>query len=178
MPDLWDETNEEFILGDEHVLVLEHSLISISKWECKWHKPFINGKKTSSHTGEELIDYIKCMTLNKVSNPAVYEALSEESIKEIADYIDDPMTATKFTDKKEGKGRGPVRSITNEEIYYQMIANGIPFECEKWHLNRLITLIRVCQIRNNGSEKMSKGEIMRSNKALNEARRAAHHTKG
>jgi hypothetical protein len=171
----WDSEKEEFVQTDsvrEQHLQLEHSLISISKWESKWCKPFLKSKKTS----EEILDYIKCMTLNQDVNPKVYENLSSENIKAINDYIAAPMSATYFMDEKSG---GVNReTITSEVIYYWMIALNIPFECQKWHLNRLLTLIRVCNIKNGSQKKMSKSEIMRRNAALNEKRKKQWNTKG
>lgn len=168
-------------------LCLEHSLISISKWEAKYHKPFLEmGKEI---TPEQLIYYIKCMTITQCIRDEVYTILSEENIQEIQDYISDPMTATWFNDnaiesKTKGKTSGK-QIVTSELIYYWMIAQNIPMECEKWHLNRLMTLIKVCSIKNeeanNGgkkSNKMSRSELAARNSALNAQRRAKMHTKG
>jgi hypothetical protein len=167
----WDEQNGMFIYVKETQLQLEHSLVSVSKWESKWKKPFISKDKK---TQEETIDYIKCMTLTQNVNPLVYSAITPPVLKEIMDYIEDSMTATTFSDK----GKAGKEIITSEIIYYWMIANNIPFECQKWHLNRLLTLIKVCSIKNNPGKKMSEREILSRNKALNEARRARLHSKG
>ena len=171
----WDEKKEEFVTTKEQTLKLEHSLISLSKWESKWCKPFLSNKEKSY---EEILDYIKCMTLTKNVDPEVYNVLTNENIKEINDYIMAPMTATTFS---ENGVRKKVNNeiFTSEVIYYAMTAYNIPFEnCEKWHLNRLITLIRVCGIKNEPSKKMSKRSIMSQNAALNAARRKKFNTKG
>ena len=171
--DLWDETREEFISTKEQTLQLEHSLVSLSKWESKWHKPFLH---TDDKTAEETLDYIKCMTLNHNVDPNVYLSLTAENITQINDYIGDPMTATTFSEEKGGKKNN--EKITSELIYYWMVAYNIPFECQKWHLNRLITLIRVCGVKNSPPKKMSKGEIMARNAELNAKRRAKLNSKG
>ena len=171
--ELWDELKQEFITTKEQVLQLEHSLVSISKWEAKWCKTFLSRKEK---TYEETIDYVKCMTITQNVNPDVYAYLTEDNIKQINDYISAPMTATWFSDEKNG---APNREqVTSELIYYWMIALNIPFECQKWHLNRLLTLIRVCNIKNKPSKKMSRGEIMSRNAALNAARRKQFNSRG
>ncbi len=169
----WDPVSETFISVKEQTLTLEHSLVSISKWEAKWHKAFL-GK--SEKTEEEVVDYIRCMTLTQNVSPDVYYCIPKEAYTQINAYIEDPATATYFSeDQKKGSSR---ETITSELIYYWMIALNIPFECQKWHLNRLLALIRVCSIKNQPSKKMSKSEIMNRNKALNDARRKAHHSRG
>lgn len=171
--ELWDEERECFLTEKEQVLQLEHSLLSVSKWESKWNKAFL-GKKEK--TTEETIDYIRCMTLTQNVDPLVYNRLTSENIKTIVDYIEAPMTATYFhNDKVMGRS---LETVTSELIYYWMISLNIPFECQKWHLNRLFALIRVCSMKNSPPKKMSKGEIMRRNRALNEARKQQLHTKG
>lgn len=170
----WDDEKEEFIEPESCTLNLEHSLVSLSKWESKWHKPFFSKKEL---TGEEILDYIKCMTLTKNVDPEVYNHLTVENVKAVKDYIDDPMTATTFSREEKGKGSG--ETITSELIYYWMISANIPIEeCQKWHLNRLITLIRVCSIKNAPPKKQSRREIMSRNAALNAARRKQMNTKG
>lgn len=172
-PEGWDEIKQEFVEPKVQTLQLEHSLISLSKWESKWKKSFISSKNISN---EELLDYIKCMTLNKNVSDSVYDYITSENVKEIRDYIEDPMTATTFA--KENSGPRSKEIITSELIYYWMISAQIPLECEKWHLNRLITLIRVCGIKNAPPKKRSKKDIMNQNAALNAARRAQMNTKG
>ena len=172
--ELWDESTNEFVITKEQTLQLEHSLISISKWESKWQKAFLT-KQEKTH--EETIDYVKCMTLNQNVDPNVYNYLTNDNIRQINAYIDSPMTATYFSEEKGGRG-GRGEQITSELIYYWMIALQIPFECQKWHLNRLLTLIRVCNIKNQPPKKRSRREIMSRNAALNAARRKQLNTKG
>lgn len=172
--EFYDEKNNQFIkLDKEHTIVLEHSLVSISKWESKWHVPFLsNDKKTT----EQAEDYVRCMTLTQNVDPSLYKYLTAENYNQINAYISDPMTASTVTDR--GGKRGPKEVITSELIYYWMIASEIPMECQKWHLNRLLMLIRICGVKNAPPKKMSKGEIMRQNHALNAARRKASGSKG
>ncbi len=171
--ELWDEAKQEFIYTKEQTLSLEHSLVSISKWESKWCKPFLTKQEK---TFEETLDYIKCMTLTQNVDPEVYNYLTNENIKEINEYIGAPMTATYFSDEKTSKTSR--EQVTAELIYYWMIAFNIPFECQKWHLNRLLTLIKVCNIKNQPPKKRSKKDIMSRNAALNAARRKQLNTKG
>lgn len=171
--EVYDSKNNLFVQVKEKSLSLEHSLVSISKWESKWQKPFLSN--TTKKTNEELIDYIRCMTLTQNVDPMDYYRLGEKEIAQIRDYIDSPMTATTFSDKEKGGSR---QIITAEIIYYWMIALNIPFECQKWHLNRLLTLIKVCNIKNAPAKKMSKGEILSRNRSLNEARKKMLHTTG
>ena len=171
--EMWDEVNEKFVDSKEHVLQLEHSLVSLSKWESKWCKPFLSKE---NKTFEETIDYIRCMTINQNIPDEVYNCLTGENIREINEYISAPMTATRFSNDVTGKGSR--EQITSELIYYWMIALNIPFECQKWHINRLLTLIRVCNIKNHPSKKMSRREIMNRNTALNAARRKKLRTNG
>jgi hypothetical protein len=171
MNDLWDERNQQFLSIKETTIQLEHSLLSISKWESKWNKSFIN---TKDKTEEELIDYIKCMTITKNVDPNIYVCLTAENIQEIVNYINAPMTATIIRDTEKSSRE----TVTSELIYYWMISLNIPVKFEKWHLNRLITLIRVCSIKNQPAKKMSRGEIMQRNAALNAARKKRWNTKG
>lgn len=169
----FDPVRGEFIITPAQTLSLEHSLISISKWESKWEKPFIS--KTPM-TVEETIDYIRCMTLTQNVNPLVYNGITQEHLDQVAKYIDAKMTATTFSKFQNGKPSREV--ITSELIYYWMVAYNIPFECQKWHLNRLITLIRVCGIKNTPPKKMNKRDAAAQRKSLNAQRRAKHHTRG
>ncbi len=172
--EFYDESKEEFITTKEQTIIMEHSLISLSKWEAKWKKPYLSD---APKTNEEIIDYLRCMTVGpKNLDPNIYAALTKENLEEISEYIQDPMTATTINERKRPGGR---EILTSELIYYYMIAQNIPVEFEKWHLNRLIMLIRVCAIKNNPKkEKMSRSEIMKQNKALNAARRARYRTRG
>lgn len=171
--EFWDEENEEFTSGPETIISLEHSLISISKWESKWHRPFL-GKQQPK--GEELIDYIKCMTITPNVKDDVYKRLTRDNIDDILNYINDPMTAT--TIHERDGGRRSFEIVTSELIYYWMVALQIPFECQKWHINRLMILIRVCSIKNQPDKKMSKRSTMQQNAALNAARRKKLHSRG
>lgn len=169
--EFYDEENNEFIYSKSTKLSLEHSLISLSKWESKWKKPFLSSEKTI----DETIDYIRCMTLTQNVRPEVYSSLSDENIKAVINYIEDPMTATTITHRKKGpKGE----TVTAELIYYWMVTLNIPFECQKWHLNKLITLIEVCSIKNQPQKKMSRNELLNRNRELNAARKAKYKTKG
>ena len=171
----FDSEKNEFIYISEQKLQLEHSLVSISKWESKWCKPFLS-KETM--TREQTIDYIKCMTLTQNVDPEVYENLTTPIVRQINEYIDAPMTATWFSEDTKKTG-GPSReTITNEIIYYWMITLNIPVEFQKWHLNRLLTLIKVCNAKNAPAKKMSRRELLSRNRALNEARRRAANSKG
>ena len=171
--EFWDEVAEEFVVVKGCTLQLEHSLVSLSKWESKWCKAFLSKREK---TPEETIDYVRCMTLTKNVDPRIYTVLTDSNIKQINDYIAAPMTATCFYDDKKSPG---VKSetITSELIYYWMITLNIPVEFEKWHLNRLIALIKTCNVKNN-PKKMSKSEIMRRNRSLNASRKKRLHTKG
>ena len=170
--ELYDEVNNKFVYLPSRELILEHSLVSISKWESKWNKPFLNNK--IEKTSEEVLDYVKCMTINKVDD-SVYLRLTQENINEISRYITASMTATTFLKTSNSVNR---EVITNEIIYYWMIQLNIPFECEKWHLNRLLTLIQVCSIKNSPKKKMSKAEILARNRELNAQRKLNLGTKG
>ena len=171
----YNELTGEFGHTKKQTLVLEHSLVSVSKWESKWCKSFLTRNEKDKLTPEELLDYVKCMTLTQNVDPKVYDYLTRQNYEEIGKYINAPMTATTFHGK--GEKRNP-HIITSEEIYYWMISLGIPFECQKWHLNRLLTLIRICNIKNSSDKKMSKSEVMASNAMLNAQRRAARKSKG
>ena len=169
----WDEQKEEFVSAEEITLELEHSLVSLSKWESKWCKPFLSA---ADKTVEEIMDYIKDMTLTENVSPDVYSHFTTENFEQINKYINAPMTATTFTEPKNGKKSREV--ITSELIYYWMVALQIPFECQHWHLNRLLTLVRVCNIKNEPPKKMSKRDIMSRNAKLNAARRQQLNTRG
>ena len=169
----FDERTERFGTIKATTLYLEHSLISISKWEAKWHLPFFDSEKTN----EQTLDYIRCMILNREIDEKSYyvNLLTSDDITKINDYINDPMTATIIAD--DGK-RERNQKVTSELIYCWMIQFNIPAEFEKWHINRLIMLIRVCGEENKPKKKMSRKEIMAQNKALNAARKARLHTRG
>lgn len=172
----WDVKNERFSTSSDVVLVLEHSLLSLSKWESKYHKHFIGNENL---TKDEIQYYIKCMTLSKNISDAVYDHLTAANLKEIQEYIVDPMTATTFSSQSHNKK--PVsknKIITSEVIYCRMTFYNIPFECQKWHLNRLLTLLRVCSIESQPKQKMNNKDKAAKYRSLNAARRAKNGTRG
>ncbi|MCI8992296.1 MAG: hypothetical protein HFG80_06155 [Eubacterium sp.] len=171
--ELWDEAKEEFVKTKSVNLQLEHSLVSLSKWEAKWHKPFL-GK--GDKTVEETIDYIRCMTITQNVDPSAYRFIDNDIVQQVSDYIADPMTATWFS--KEEKGPPSREVVTAEIVYYWMVTFHIPFECQKWHLNRLLTLIRVCNAKNTPPKKLNRKQLAKRNTALNAARRKALNSKG
>lgn len=168
----WDEKNECFVNEKPITLQLEHSLVSISKWESKWQKSFLS---TKDKTNEEILDYIRCMTITQNVDPEIYKRLSNENISQIVSYIDKPMTACKFMNNKSNGNR---EIITNELIYYWMITCGIPFECQKWHINHLLALIKVCDIKSAKPKKMSQKDLLARNAQLNAARRKKLNSRG
>ena len=169
--EFYDEDNNLFIYTKETELVLEHSLASISKWESKWKKPFLSNNKTRV----EFLDYVRCMSINDIDE-MVYRSITDSILKKIQDYIESNETATWF--RKETNKSISREIITSEVIYYWMFSLGIPSECENWHLNRLLTLIRVFNAKNTPQKKRSMNEILRSNRELNEQRKKAWNTKG
>lgn len=171
--EIFDENNSEFIQIKETKLTLKHSLVSLYKWESKWHKPFLNKELK---TDEETIDYIKCMTVTQNVDPNVYLKLTNENLAQINSYIENPMTATTFPDDKKNPGKQ--RIVTAELIYYWMISLQIPIEWEKRHLNQLLTLIRVFNVENAPADKKSKADILKHNRELNAARRKKLNSKG
>lgn len=171
--EVYNEERNEFFSTKETILRLEHSLVSISKWESKWKKPFLGKDKK---TRLEIIDYIHCMTITQNVPDEVYMCLTAENYDAIGKYIEDSKSATWFSDRSN---RPNTEIITSELIYYWMVAFNIPWEAQKWHLNRLLTLIKICSIKNDPkSGKMSKASIMKQNNALNKARRAKHGSRG
>lgn len=173
----FDERTEEFIEFDKPThLQLEHSLLSISKWESKWHKPFIGNSLTPPKTNEELIDYIRCMTLTQKIDPQVYLGINNDVLQKVTAYIEDSMTATTFSDEHNKKFNSEI--ITAEIIYYWMVALKIPFECQKWHLNKLIALIKVVSLKQQPPKKIPKGEYAKKRRGLNAARKKKYHTHG
>lgn len=175
VPDVeqWDEAKQEFVYVKGQTLQMEHSLVSLAKWESKWCKAFFSRKEL---TTEEVLDYFRCMTITQNVKPEVYYNLTMANIEEINNYIDAPMTATTFS---KDALRGPNRETPTAEIIYNwMIELNIPIEFQKWHLNRLLTLIRVCCIKRQPPKKMSKRQIMERNTALNAYRRNLLNTSG
>ncbi len=167
--ELFNERTGEFIQVPRTELHLEHSLISLSRWESKWKKPFLN---IENPTSDEMIDYVCCMSVDKTIGHEVVSNLSAEDYIKIRDYISDPRTATTVSDRRPKRG-GKREVYTSELLYYYMIFYGIPFSCEKWHLNRLLMLIRVCGVKGGTTnQEMSLNEIFAQNTKLNRARRA------
>ena len=171
----FNDKTQEFIVYPKRVLWLEHSLLSISKWESKWKKPFLQQDHARSY--EESIDYIRCMTINTQHDPDAYKGLNKNILDKVREYINDGMTATTFSKRSNGNN-GKKQVVTSELVYYWMINYNIPFECEKWHFNRLMTLIRICEIKSNGNQKMKRSDTYARNKALNAANRAKFNSKG
>ena len=169
----WDEKKNEFVHTKGGILQLEHSLVSISKWESRWNKPFLT---KDIKTSEQLLDYIRCMTMTQNVPADIYDDIPKDVLKNIVTYINSPMTATTFS-QHDNKG-GSREIITSELIYFWMVNYGIPFECQKWHLNRLLTLIRICNVKNQPVKKMGKKELLSRNAQLNAARRKKLNTRG
>lgn len=171
-----DERTQEFVYLEGGSILLEHSLASISKWESKWKKPFLSKEQK---TRAELIDYVRCMTLNSAEvDKKIYESFTQAHLNAIAKYIDDPMTATTFSERQGGR-RGPKgEAVTAEIIYYWMVTLQIPFECQYWHLNKLLTLVRVCNLKNQPAKKQSKKDILSQNAKLNAERKKKLGTSG
>jgi hypothetical protein len=171
----FDEEKQEFNSVGDFVLELEHSLISLSKWESKFQKPFLS---TDDKTQEEFLGYVEAMILNPIYPKDVLRGLTKENWDQINDYLDSSQSATTFGIMPQHKSRGEV--VTSELIYYWLVAFSIPFECEKWHLNRLLALVKICNIKNNSknNKKMSKSELSERYRALNAQRRAKYNTSG
>ena len=168
----WDELKQEFVYFGGQTIQIEHSLISLSKWEAKWHKAFL---KKEDKTYEETLDYIRCMTINGNVPDTTYYALSEQNFRDILDYMEDPMTASSVFEPPRKSRNEPVSS---ELIYYWMIQYGIPFECEKWHLNRLLMLIKICSKKSSTPSKADKKAMDQRRAAINAQRRAKSGAKG
>ena len=167
--EFFNEATGEFIKIPKIELKLEHSLISLSRWESKWKKPFLS---TDDHTKQEILDYIACMSIDKSIDPQMIEYIDVDSYKKIINYIGDPCTATKVYDRRPNRPTRKNEIMTSEVIYYYMIYYGIPFSCEKWHLNRLLMLIRVCGVKGGTtSQAMDMNAIFAQNRALNASRR-------
>ncbi len=171
--ELWDERKQEFTYAKEQTLQLEHSLISLRKWESKWCKPFLSKDRK---TDTEILDYIQCMTLTPNVKPETYFRLTADNIRDIEKYINAPMTATTFS--KDKNTRHSREIITAEIIYYWMFSLHIPLECQKWHLNQLLTLIRVFNAKNTTQKKRNTRDTWRQYEALNAARKKQLNSKG
>jgi hypothetical protein len=171
--ELFDESTGRFFSVDPIVLDLEHSLFSLSKWESEFTKPFLSSEEK---TNEEILGYAYHMIVTPGISRDVLFSIGEDNMKLINAYLERKHTATTFGDMPKQKGRGEV--ITSELIYYWLVAFQIPFEVEHWNLDRLFALIRICNMKNNPPKKMSKNEIARRNRDLNEQRKAQLGTKG
>lgn len=179
--DLWDESSERFIVVEETKLLLEHSLLSLSEWESEYKKPYLvnNPRLKKQRTRKETLDYVKCMTLNRdeVTDENVYLALSNKQLREIDEYINDKKTATTFVKNPIERPGG--KFITSEFIYYWMSTFNIPYiPCESWHLNRLLTLIKVCSEEQKAPDKKNKRSNLEEQRRLNEMRRKELGTTG
>lgn len=171
--EFYNEETETFESFDDYELELEHSLLSLSKWESKYKKPFLSSEKK---TAEETLYYIKAMIISPNPPDDIISRLSNSDIEVIHAYIESSESATTFGEMPQRGGRGEV--ITSELIYYWMVGFTIPFECERWHLNRLFALIRICNIKNAPAKKMSKQDMARQYHELNAKRRAQYNTSG
>lgn len=172
--DLYDDEKEEFVYVPQTTIELEHSLDAISKWEMLWKKPFLTDDGLSV---EQTLDYIKCMTITPNVDPVVYLCLNDSNVNKIKNYINSSMTATWFSKSKTGKNVSSTEAITSELIYYWMICCDIPFECDKWNISRLLTLIEICNVKNS-EKKVSQKEQMMRNADINAQRKKKYNTKG
>lgn len=169
----YDEETSTFSIVDGIDLQLEHSLLALSKWESLVERPFLSKEEKTPH---EVRQYVEAMIISPNPPPGVVQELTQDQMELVNEYIGSAQTATKFGTMPEVKGRG--ETITSELIYYWMVAFNIPFECERWHLNRLFALIRICNLKNSKPKKMSRQELAERNRALNEQRRQELNTRG
>jgi len=165
--EFWNDELQKFYTIPEKTFHFEHSLATISKWEMKWHIPYL---ENDNKTEEQSLDYIRCMCFEEIDD-LYLTIIAAKYLPDIKAYMEDPMTATWFSDKNKMPSCNRNNITTNELIYHMMTANNIPFECENWHFNRLMTLIRVCAEQNGEKKPMSKREILEHNKYLNAMRR-------
>lgn len=172
--ELYDSKNNRFVNIEEQTLRLEHSLVSLSKWESKWHKPFLSDRYETTY--EETLDYIKCMTITQNVKPEVYNAITAQHVEQIKNYINSQMTATYFSHEPKGTING--EEITSELIYYWMSELNIPWESQKWHLSRLIALIKIFNVKRQPEQKRSESDMWADYEALNKARREKLNSKG
>lgn len=185
--ELFDNRSQTFItIPEQHIpafhLQLRHSLMSIAKWESRWHDSFL-AKETMD--ADELIDYVRCMTINTQKNQDVYKYLGKDDYDQILEYMQDPMSAIDLNAKrnKETK-KGRKKRETAESVYYAMFNLGIPIECEKWHFNRLSALLDYCADNGTGGKAGTAGrpktqrEMMELYHALNQKNRKKYNSKG
>lgn len=177
--EFYDEDKNEFSTRKPVTLRLEHSLLSISKWESIWKIPFLHttdSKGVDSKTLEQTLSYVKCMTINQNVPDYIYDHISDSDMVKIWDYVNSDCSATWFSETKGS--RANQRIVTSELIYYWLVAYQIPWEAQKWHLSRLQTLVKICDVNSQTKKKMSKSEILSQNQRINEARRKANQTRG
>jgi len=170
--EIYDSKKNKFYDVPSCILTLEHSLISVAKWEAKWHTPYLNAKKRSN---AQTLDYIRCMTIGPIKDDHVFSVLTSENITQIQAYMEDSMTATTFPKRPHSP---PRELVTAETLYYRMFASNIPMECQKWHLNRLLTLIRVCEAKNGPQSKMSASQTATHYAEQNALRRTKYKSRG
>ena len=171
---MYDEAKKEFVHIEGGTVLLEHSLRSLAKWEAKWKQPYLSKKEK---TRAQTVDYVRCMCITPDADPDIFRMLTNNELARINHYINDPMTATTFSD--HGSSKRPGREIiTAELIYYWMTALQIPFECQDWHLNRLLTLIHVCEVKNQPKKKMNSRDEATRRTQLNRARKKQLGTTG
>ena len=173
--EFYNQQQNRFVTTQPCTLTLEHSLISLAKWESKWHIPYLS--VPNEKTAEQELDYIRCMVIGSVPNEDILKALSFDNVLMIKEYIDNPMTATVFS-KNQNQKKMKREVITAEVIYSRMFENNIPIECQKWHLSRLLTLIRVCDLNSSPKQKMTKKETSAYYAEQNAARRAKYNSRG
>jgi hypothetical protein len=171
--EFFDNDKEEFLTQGDTVLHLEHSLVSLSKWETIFEKPFL-GKEEK--TTEEMVAYVHCMNVGDEIPPAVFSRITKENVSDINAYINAKKSATWFSELPTAPRASEI--ITSELIYYWLVTFNIPFEVETWHLNRLFNLIKICNIKSAKPKKMSRSELAARNKKLNEQRKAQYNTRG
>jgi hypothetical protein len=171
--EVYDEATNRFGTVNDIVVELEHSLLSVSKWESKFEKPFL---ANTEKTVEEIVEYVRFMIITPGLPPEVLNRFTNAHFEAVNNYINSKQSATTFGQMPDR--RGPGETITSELVYYWMVQFNIPFECERWHLNRLFSLIQICNIKQSKPKKMSKGDIARRNRELNEQRRAQLGTSG
>lgn len=174
--EFYDEANKKFVYTPEITLVLEHSLLAVSKWESKYQIPFLSGAQ-ENRSQDQILYYIESMIVKPEDPGNAIGYLTAKEISKVNRYIESKESATTFGEMPTtSQGRG--ETITSELIYYWMVAFNIPFECERWNLNRLFALIKICNIKNSPKKKMPKHSIAARNRELNQARRAQYNTSG
>lgn len=172
----WDSVKEEFIYEEDAELYLQHSLVTVAEWEARWKISFLD---TDNKTPEQITDYIKIMTINQNEvDDSVYKRLTKENLDEINRYLKDEMSATTITDHGTPESNGRNEIITAEIVYYWMFSHNVPVEFENWHFNRLITLLKTCNIKSNPDNKMTKQETAKMYAEMNKARRQKYNSKG